>query len=193
MFAQIVKKNKFVEPHGGLVIWIFILSELFVFGVALNSFAYEKSLSINLFEASKDQLNQLIGTVNTIVLITSGFFIAHASRSYHLKNEKQSIKWLLASFIAGLSFLILKGIEYSDKIDAGLTLGHNTFFDYYWMLTVFHALHVVVGLVIILMLIYNLKTGTEFTEKDFGFETGCIFWHMCDFIWVLVFPIIYLL
>lgn len=183
----------FLTPPGGLMVWVFIICELLVFGAALLVFGYEKSLSLEMFETSRNMLNQLYGTINTVILITSGFLVVKASKSNHLGENKKTIYFLsLASFL-GLLFLILKLIEYYEKFKLNITLGHNTFFDFYWILTAFHALHVVLGIIILLILIYKTIKQTPYVEDDFNFETGCMFWHMCDLIWILVFPVIYLL
>ncbi len=94
--------------------------------------------------------------------------------------------------LGGFLFLGLKTIEYYEKIELGYTLGYNTFFSFYWMLTLFHVIHVIVGLVILMVLLYNLnKTKTETSLENM--ESSAAFWHMCDLIWVLLFPIIYLI
>ena len=94
--------------------------------------------------------------------------------------------------LGGLLFLVLKSFEYFDKIEAGLTMGYNTFFTFYWMLTLFHVIHVLVGLVILGSVYFGLKKTTSTTSIE-DVEASAAFWHMCDLIWLLLFPIIYLL
>ena len=92
----------------------------------------------------------------------------------------------------GLLFLGLKTFEYYDKIEMGYTIGYNTFFSFYWMLTLFHVIHVVVGLIILLSLQFSIikkKTDTSLENM----ESSAAFWHMCDLIWLLLFPVIYLI
>ena len=92
--------------------------------------------------------------------------------------------------LGGFLFLALKSIEYYFKIEAGITIGYNTFFTYYWLLTLFHLVHVIVGLVILFVVSRSLiknKTNLE------DFEASAAFWHMCDLIWLLLFPVIYLI
>jgi nitric oxide reductase NorE protein len=94
--------------------------------------------------------------------------------------------------LGGVLFLVLKTFEYISKIDAGLTIGYNTFFTFYWMLTLFHVIHMLVGLVILgsIYIGINKKESTTTIEDV---EASAAFWHMCDLIWLLLFPIIYLL
>ena len=79
-----------------------------------------------------------------------------------------------------------------DKIKAGLTIGYNTFFTFYWMLTLFHVIHILVGLIILGSVFIGIrKRNGTITINDF--EASAAFWHMCDLIWLLLFPIIYLI
>ena len=91
-----------------------------------------------------------------------------------------------------LLFLGLKTIEYYGKITTGLDVGYNTFFTFYWMLTLFHVVHVITGLVILLVVYKGLKKKQLQTNLE-DFEASAAFWHMCDLIWLLLFPIIYLI
>jgi nitric oxide reductase NorE protein len=198
MKEKLIKTNltpvpDFMAPSGGFMIWVFIFCELMGFGLGLIMFAFQKSLAPEMFSSSQELLNPLYGTINTLVLITSGFLVALASKSYHNNNKHKTIKLLSGASVLGVVFLILKSIEYNEKMNMGITLGHNTFFDFYWLLTAFHAFHVLFGVIILLVLILKTYKETPYAEEDFNFETGCIFWHMCDIIWILVFPIIYLL
>ena len=92
------------------------------------------------------------------------------------------------TILGGLLFLALKTIEYYFKIEAGLTLDHNTFFTFYWLLTGFHVIHVLVGIVILGYFYFSLKN-----QEIEDIEAGAAFWHMCDLIWLLLFPVIYLI
>jgi len=94
--------------------------------------------------------------------------------------------------LGGFLFLGLKSVEYYDKLNMGLVLDYNTFFSFYWLLTGFHVIHVLVGLVILSFFYYTLKKQkTESNLEDI--EAGAAFWHMCDLIWLLLFPVIYLI
>ena len=113
---------------------------------------------------------------------------------HNLKQQKldKTKLFLKLTMLGGLLFLALKGYEYFDKIDAGFSIDYNTFFTYYWMLTLFHVVHVIVGLVILASVYFGLSK-TNSTTKLEDVEASAAFWHMCDLIWLLLFPIIYLL
>jgi len=83
-------------------------------------------------------------------------------------------------------------VEYQQKIEHGLVLGYDTFFNFYWLLTGFHVIHVLVGMVILISIYFGLKNEKK-TMKLEDIEAGAAFWHMCDLIWLLLFPVLYLI
>ncbi|EAR01824.1 cytochrome c oxidase subunit 3 [Maribacter sp. HTCC2170] len=179
-------------PPGGVLMWIIIFLELLTFGAALVAMVYYGRQEFEMFHNSRLQLNASIGTINTLFLISSGYFMAR-SVGYLKSNEKnRSLFFLKLTMFGGLLFLALKSVEYYFKIDAGLTVGHNTFFTFYWMLTLFHVIHVIVGLVILASVYFGLKKEISTVSID-DMEASAAFWHMCDLIWLLLFPVIYLL
>jgi len=179
-------------PPGGILLWIIIFLELITFGIALIFFVLSAKENPELFHTSRLQLNSTFGMINTIFLLTSGFFMAVTVKEFKSKNIQKSKKYLLVTMFFGILFLTLKSIEYSGKLDAGLGIGHNTFFTYYWLLTLFHVIHVIVGLVILVSVYFGLKKEKITTEIE-DIEASAAFWHMCDLIWLLLFPILYLI
>lgn len=89
----------------------------------------------------------------------------------------------------GLVFLIVKFTEYQLKLSSGITLSTNTFFTFYFLITGFHAVHVALGILIFVIFIQKIKSQKL---KPEDFEAGAAFWHMCDLIWLIIFPFIYL-
>lgn len=179
-------------PPGGILMWIIIFLELITFGLALIAMAYSSKESPELFHESRLHLNTTLGTINTLFLIVSGFFMAVSVNSLKQHKNKQARLFLLLTMLGGLLFLGLKGFEYYDKIETGLTIGYNTFFTYYWMLTLFHVIHVVIGLIILSSVYLGLRKNSATTTME-DVEASAAFWHMCDLIWLILFPIIYLL
>ena len=175
-------------PPGGILLWIIIFLELITFGVALIAMVISSKENPAIFHESRLLLNTAFGTINTVFLITSGFFMAVSVNYLKQKNTKKALLFLTFTMLGGLLFLILKSIEYSGKIEEGLTIGYNTFFTYYWMLTLFHVIHVIVGLVILGSVYVGLKKETSTTSIE-DVEASAAFWHMCDLIWLLLFPI----
>jgi nitric oxide reductase NorE protein len=189
--AKIDYKNVFYPP-GGILMWIIIYLEMVTFGIALVFMALNARAEPEVFHQSRLLLNTTYGAINTIFLLSSGWCMAQSVHFLKAKNFAKSKLFMRLTLLGGLLFLGLKAVEYADKMKAGLTIGYNSFFSYYWMLTLFHVIHVVVGIIILLVLGRNLSKKPQ-TLKIADYESGAAFWHMCDLIWLLLFPIIYLL
>ncbi len=180
-------------PPGGILLWIIIFIEVLTFTLGISVLLYQKSASLVLFSQSQSLLNPLWGTVNTIVLITGGFMMATSLRYLRLGNNKYSLKWIRGAAFMSFLFLIIKGFEYFEKINEGLTIDYDSFFMFYWLLTGFHYVHVLVALVIILLLARGIRRGEYSFDNTLDVESGAAFWHMCDLIWILLFPVLYLM
>jgi nitric oxide reductase NorE protein len=168
---------------GNPMIWILILGELLVFGAFFMVFGIERARDPALFDSSQLHLDRTIGAANTLVLITSGWLAALGARAE--ASGRNPRRLLVGAAALGLLFLAIKAREYAVEIDAGFTIETNTFFTLYYLLTGFHALHVVMG--VILLVIVAWLRGVE------NVETACAFWHMVDLIWVILYPLIYLI
>lgn len=179
------------ESWGGLetlpghpLIWILILSELVVFGAFLLGFSGARVKDPTGFAISQMQLDRVVGGINTMVLLTSGLCAVFATRAIRLGNVGHCRGWLLLTALLGVVFLGVKIVEYKAKIDAGISMETNSFFTLYFLITGFHALHVVMGL--------GILGIVALRPLAVNIETGVAFWHMIDLIWVLVFPVVYL-
>ena len=182
-----------LEPPGGLVIWIFILLEVLVFGIALAAFFSARSQEAALYASSRSKLNAVLGFWNTMLLVTSGYFVALGVRAYEREQWRVSGHFVLGGSFLGVLFLVLKGVEYSQKIAAGQTTGVNSFFDFYWLLTAFHAAHVVLGLLMLWWAAWKLYRKIPFDVEGLTLKASGVWWHMCDLVWVFLFPILYLI
>jgi nitric oxide reductase NorE protein len=179
-------------PPGGILMWIIIFLELITFGMALVAFVYYGHQEPEVFHQSRLQLNTTFGAVNTVFLLTSGFFMATAVHQFKENNIAKSSFYFKLTMLGGLFFLILKSIEYYHKIESGISLETNMFFSFYWMLTAFHLIHVIMGMVILIWTNYGMtKKNSDTLIEDV--EACAAFWHMCDLIWLLLFPVLYLI
>lgn len=192
METQPINHKNLYYPPGGILMWIVIFLELFTFGIALIVMVVYSKDEPEVFHNSRLLLNATFGAINTVFLITSGFFMAKSVESYKENNTPKTSLYLKLTMLGGVLFLLLKGVEYSGKLDAGFTIGYNTFFSFYWMLTLFHVIHVIVGLIILISIFIGIKKEKNSTKIE-DFEAGATFWHMCDLIWLLLFPVIYLI
>ena len=170
---------------GELIMWVLIISELAVFGVALLIFLVLRLRDPAGFADAQDHLHRLSAGLNTVVLVTSGFGAACAVRAARAGLGATARRWLGGSMALGVLFLVLKGVEYADAARQGIGLETHVFYTFYWLLTLFHAAHVVAGIIILGLV--SIRAGAE------GVEAGAQFWHMVDLVWMLLFPIIYLL
>ena len=187
--TEINYKNIYYPP-GGILMWILIFLELITFGAALIVLVINSKDDPEIFHQSILTLNASFGAINTVFLLTSGFFMATTVHQIKINNLQKASFYLNLTMLGGLLFLLLKGLEYYLKIDAGYTIGYNTFYTFYWLLTGFHVIHVIVGLVILLFMQSGINKSKALIEDV---EASAAFWHMCDLIWLLLFPVIYLI
>lgn len=191
MDTKIDHKNIYYPP-GGLLIWIVIFLELITFSMALIFLAFFSKENPELFHTSRLQLNATYGAINTMLLLTSGFFMATSMHQLKKPNFDKASFYMKLTMLGGVLFLVLKSIEYYEKIQHGLVMGDNTFFNFYWLLTGFHVIHVIVGLIILVSMYFGIKKKRENVNLEDA-EAGAAFWHMCDLIWLLLFPMLYLI
>ncbi|MGQ7248575.1 cytochrome c oxidase subunit 3 family protein [Halomonas sp. V046] len=170
---------------GNPLMWVLILSELLVFAAFFGLYAWQRALEPQAFIAGQRELSALWGGVNTLVLVTSGLAAAMAVRECQLAHRAATRRWLLIAMALGATFCVIKGIEYGGKFAHGLTPESTTFFTFYFGLTGFHAAHVVFGLCLLGIAAWRPQRDTVVTV--------CAFWHMVDLIWVLLYPLLYLL
>lgn len=170
---------------GELLMWVLILSELAVFGAGLLAFLATRLTDPAGFAEAQSHLHRTGAAANTLVLVTSGWLAALATRAAEA-HQIRRVRLLLAAAIAfGAVFLILKGTEYADLWSQGIGTETHAFYTFSYLLTGFHAAHVAAGMILLALV------GWLATPK--AVETGAAFWHMVDLVWVLLFPVVYLL
>ncbi len=190
--AEVIDYKNFFYPPGGILIWIIIVVELITFGAGLIALAVSSRENPDLFHESRLQLNLNFGTINTLLLLTSGYFMARTVQYVKQQKFDKASRSTLFALLGGILFLIVKSIEYYEKIEKGYTLDYNAFFSFYWLLTVFHVIHVIIGLSFLFFMYLSFKKQEKHWEI-LNVETTAAFWHMCDLIWLLLFPMLYLI
>ncbi|WP_346300736.1 cytochrome c oxidase subunit 3 family protein [Halomonas sp. BM-2019] len=170
---------------GNPLMWVLILSEMLVFAAFFGLFAWLRAGEREVFDASQQLLDPVAGGLNTLVLLTSGLFAALAVQAIGRGERRRCRQWLAGAFALGVVFCVVKVVEYADKLGQGLMPETNTFFTFYYLLTGFHFAHVLFGLGLIALVAWKLSHDNV--------ETAAAFWHMVDLIWILLYPIIYLL
>jgi len=165
--------------------WLFLFTEVLLFGGLFLLYAVYLARYPQEFISAGKELNVWFGGGNTMVLLTSGLCAALAVQAITAGKVGRSRRWLSLTMALGLAFCVIKVMEYVDKLGVGLTPETNTFFSYYYLLTAFHLAHVIFGLGL-------LALAACYTSRQ-NVETVTAFWHMVDLIWVMLYPLLYLL
>ena len=183
--------------------WLFLLSEILLFGglfILYSSYRYKNPLD---FHLAAWELNRALGTINTLILITSSLFVALSIFFVRKGNRQLSSLFLFGTIFLGVLFLGIKYVEWTAKIGHGLypnsprllgrSNGEILFFGLYYSMTGLHGLHVLVGIFILsVMLILTIKGKID--EKHFiPLENSGLYWHLVDIIWIFLFPLFYLI
>ena len=169
---------------GDPMIWVLIFSELAAFGLFIGAFVVARAIHHTVFAVGQAALDSRLAGLNTIVLVTSGWAAARGARAARAGERRMSRRWLLGAMALGGLFIAVKLVEYAEEIGHGIGLETSTFFTLYFLLTGFHLLHVGLGIVILAVVCRRAETV--------GVETGAAFWHMVDLVWIVMFPILYL-
>jgi nitric oxide reductase NorE protein len=180
-------------PPGDLAIWVFILAELLVFAIFFASYAFTRSNNIELFNHYQLTLDSNAALLNTLTLITSSYFVVRAVGDIREGNSRRCSRWLWAAFFMGMVFLVIKSMEYAHHIDEGIRLSTNTFYMFYLSLTFFHFMHVILGMLIIAVVAVKANKGAYSAEEHTGVHTGASYWHMVDLVWLILFPLVYVM
>jgi len=178
---------------GDLAIWFFIFMELLVFGIFFIIYGVMRIENIELFNEYQRTLNRELGLANTLLLISASYFVVRAVQSIRHNNVTSCVYWLYVALVGGAGFLILKSLEYQEKFSAGISLSTNTFYMFYLSLTLFHFLHVVLGLLILFAVVIKAKRGAYSSANHTGVETAASYWHMVDLVWIILFPLVYII
>ncbi|MBL4773898.1 MAG: cytochrome c oxidase subunit 3 family protein [Alcanivoracaceae bacterium] len=187
-----MKKEPRLLP-GDFAIWIIIFAELLVFGIFFISYAVARIQNIEMFNHYQLTLNRETGAINTLLLITASYFIVRAVNAIKNNSIKQCYHFVYTSLGCGGLFLVLKTIEFYDKFSEGINISTNTFYMFYFLLTIFHYLHVILGLMILLAVAIKAQRG-YYSQNDYaGVETAGAYWHMVDLAWIILFPLIYII
>lgn len=174
-------------------IWTFITADVGLFFIFFLVFSVERLTNHELYERSRQLLNTGIGLANTLILLTSSLFVVFAVGAARKGNRHWVKRNLLSAILLGSVFAVLKTTEYTLKIQAGITALTNSFFTYYYAFTAIHFMHLVVGMGV--LIVCYAKARREPLDEKFmlWIESGGCYWHMVDMLWIILFPMLYLL
>ncbi len=180
-------------PPGDLAIWIFILAELAVFAIAFVGYAFARTYNVELFDEYQQHLDRRSALINTLVLITSSYFVVRAVHAIREDDSRRCVQWLSAALLMGALFLFIKGAEFAHHFSLGINLSTNTFYMFYLSLTIFHFMHVIMAMVILAAILLKARRGGYSARNHRGVETGASYWHMVDLVWLILFPLVYVM
>jgi nitric oxide reductase NorE protein len=190
-----VKHGSHVPVEPGF--WIAIFMDLVAFSalfVTILYRRYESASNFQEFAEGAKHLNQGIGFANTLILMTSSFFVARAVVLYRGMEVKKARNQLIVGILLGVSFIALKSVEYSQKLNEGITIESGVFYGLYFAATGIHLFHVFVGVLFLIFISRNYGLDKQEGE-GLGFAwveaAGC-YWHMVDLLWFLLFALLYL-
>ncbi|RME00859.1 MAG: cytochrome c oxidase subunit 3 family protein [Calditrichaeota bacterium] len=187
-----------------LGMWIFLLTEILLFGGLFCSYAVFRAWYPDMFHNAHKALNVTLGTINTIVLITSSVTVALAIHSMQLNHKKRSIMFLVMTIAFAATFLVIKYFEYSHKFHLGQLPGKfytytgiagtnpHIFFSFYFGMTGLHGLHVLGGMGVLTWVLVRAIKGEFSSEYYTPIEVTGLYWHLVDMIWIFLFPLLYL-
>lgn len=178
---------------GDLAIWFFILAELLAFGVFFGAYAFARANNIELFAAEQAALNRNAGALNTVLLLTASYFVVRAVQAAEARASRQCANWLGGAILTGFGFIVVKLTEYAAAFEHNISLSSSTFHMFYLSLTFFHFMHVILGLVILTAMWNGARQGRYHPGDMNGLETGAAYWHMVDLVWLILFPLVYVI
>lgn len=186
-----------------LGMWLFLFTEILLFGGLFLVYSVYRSMYPHNFHTAATGLSAVLGTVNTVILLTSSLTMALAISGLQRGNKRASVLLQAATIVLGLVFLVNKYFEWNGHIHEGLypnspellsrSHGEILFYGLYYVMTGLHGIHVVAGLVLIgIMLVLTMRqriTGTDYVKL----ENAGLYWHLVDLIWIYLFPLFYLI
>jgi len=182
------------ELPGDSGVWFFILADMSAFALFFLVFMAGRAAAPADYEAARSMLDLRFGLANTLILLTSGAFMAKAAREAQAGHWPRSRRFLYLTLASGLPFGISKVLEWKAKVAHGIGLTTNEFFTYYFVLTGVHFLHFVIGVAVLVVMI-GLAGRQDKPEpaRLRWIEAGGIYWHMVDLLWIVLFAMLYLL
>jgi cytochrome c oxidase subunit III len=182
--------------------WLFLYTEIILFGALFVLYAVYFHRYSELFAQGGKELDRIIGTSNTVILLVSSFTVASSITAIQRKQTTLALGCVGFSLFCGLLFLVNKYFEWSHKIHLGIfpnseTLiegpaGLNIFYGLYYVITGLHGLHVIIGMTL-LAISFVLILREKINHNNFTMlDNSGLYWHLVDLIWIFIFPLFYL-
>ena len=178
---------------GNLAIWAAILAEMSEFAVMFVVYFLAKVHNPELFNEGPTRLNTMAGTANTLIMLSSSFFVVRGVMAMRNDQLKAATRWLWGAVACGVFYLIIKYLEYQWNTAQGLDTETNIFYGVYYYVTFNHFLHVGWGTAGLVWVIYRIKTKIYTQYEHEGLINMALYWHMIDLAWITIFPLLYVI
>ena len=185
-----------------LGMWLFLFTELLLFGGLFLLYAVYLKRYPHEFATAGKQLDWVMGTANTAILLTSSLFAAMAVTAVQRAEQRRAVGLICGTILCAAGFMVIKYFEWSAKIGHGIypgsehlkagLPGESVFFSLYFMTTGIHGLHVLIGGALLAWIAVKVKGGAVTSDNFILLENGALYWHLVDLIWIFIFPLYYL-
>ncbi len=186
-----------------LGMWLFLFTELLLFGGLFLLYAVYLKRYPHEFATGGKQLNWVLGSVNTVILLTSSLAAAMAVTAIQRGEARRTVALLGGTILCAAGFMAIKYVEWSSKFGHGIypgsehlkagPPGESVFFSLYFLSTGIHGLHVVIGAILLGWIAFKVRGGELHAGNNILLENGALYWHLVDLIWIFIFPLYYLI
>jgi cytochrome c oxidase subunit 3 len=193
----------FDHEAGKLGMWIFLLTELFLFGGLFLVYAVMRNKYSADFHTAAHELNTFVGTLNTVFLLVSSMTVAMSISALRNNNRRLSLFLVSATLLFAALFMVNKYFEWTHKfhfhifpgsdVVLNMNRGELLFFSLYYMMTGLHGLHVLIGMILLTVCFVKIRKGTVNSDRFLLLENSGLYWHLVDLIWIFLFPLLYLI
>ena len=191
------------DPEAAKIgMWLFLFTELMLFGGLFILYAAYRSRYTADFHRAGQELDYVIGVVNTVILLTSSLTLAMSLTALKRSERTRSLLLIAATVALGLAFLVNKYFEWTTKIHHGIypsspelltrAPGEILFFGLYFTMTGLHGLHVLIGALVLGMMGVGVWRGRITAADPVWLENAGLYWHLVDVIWIFLLPLFYL-
>ena len=171
--------------------WVLIFGDMAMFAFVFADYLADRANDADVYRRAQATLDRNLGALNTLLLLTSSLLVAQAVRRMRA-GARGAALMIGGALVCALGFVGVKVVEYHDKLHAGLRPSTNGFFTFYYVLTGLHLFHVVLGIGVLLFLVVQARRPVLAGQRLAWVEGGACFWHMVDLLWIMLFPLLYL-
>jgi len=183
--------------------WLFLFTELILFGGMFILYSIYRYQYPEAFHLAAKELNTIVGTFNTAILLTSSLTMALSIAAIQRKQKSLSVFFQFITIVLALGFMVNKYFEWTAKFHHGIYPGSDVllskpsgeivFFGLYYVMTGLHGLHVIIGMVLIAVMMRYTSSGIIRSDSYVKLEAAGLYWHLVDIIWIFLFPLFYLI